>query len=117
MALSFEQAVSQLTSLRSTGNLNATSLRELISALDISASGSVTVLYSGTVNGVSATEIASGLKNDPVVRVIDKTEAAKFLCLYGVRHDLKKALPESRNGPTPPLFRQRPISACHTEWP
>ena len=38
MALSFEQAVSQLTSLRSTGNLNATSLRELISALDISAS-------------------------------------------------------------------------------
>lgn len=81
MALSFEQAVSQLTSLRSTGNLNATSLRELISALDVSASGSVTVLYSGTVNDVSATDIALGLKNDPSVRVIDKTEAAKFLDL------------------------------------
>lgn len=56
-------------------------LRNLINQLDVSASGSVTVLYGGNVgNNIGARAIIDGmLANGDDIRVIDTTEAAKFL--------------------------------------
>jgi hypothetical protein len=79
MALYYDQALDQLAALRASGNLNESSLRNLISSLDVSASGSLTVLYSGPIGDISSAEIAATMASDPNLRVIDKTEAAKFL--------------------------------------
>ncbi len=61
----------------------ADQLRSVINQLSIYASGSTTVLYSGTTaNGVSNSQIIQGmLRNGENIRVIDNTEAAKFLDL------------------------------------
>lgn len=81
MSINYDQALSQLAALRQSGNLNQITLRELISSLSIEASGSVTVLYSGSVDGQQTTEIAKLLAQDSTVRVIDKSDAARFLDL------------------------------------
>lgn len=56
-------------------------LRSLISSLDVSAAGKVTLLYGGDVGGnISSNSVISGmLANGDDIRVIDTTEAAKFL--------------------------------------
>ncbi|AIC09444.1 calcium-binding protein [Xylella fastidiosa] len=56
-------------------------LRDLINQLDIHSSGSITILYSGyTANGLNNSQILQGmLHNGDDIRVIDTTEAAKFL--------------------------------------
>nr|WP_230950309.1 RTX toxin [Xylella fastidiosa] len=76
MALTLEQANALLGSITTQEQL-----RDLINQLDIHSSGSITVLYSGdTANGVSNPQILQGmLHNGDAIRVIDTTEAAKFL--------------------------------------
>jgi hypothetical protein len=79
MSLNYDQALSHLANLRATNSSNEATLRNLVNSLDINASGSVTVLYSGTVNGNQSTEIAKALALDSKVRILDKTAAASFL--------------------------------------
>ncbi|WP_434428578.1 calcium-binding protein [Xylella fastidiosa] len=76
MTLTSEQANALLGSITTQEQL-----RDLINQLDIHSSGSITVLYSGyTANGVSNSQILQGmLHNGDAIRVIDTTEAAKFL--------------------------------------
>ncbi|OCA58221.1 hemolysin [Xylella fastidiosa subsp. pauca 11399] len=76
MTLTAEQANALLGSITTQEQL-----RDLINQLDIHSSGSITVLYSGdTANGVSNSQILQGmLHNGDDIRVIDTTEAAKFL--------------------------------------
>lgn len=55
-------------------------LRSLVVQLNTDASGGKTVLYSGRVNGTSAGNVISGLLDQGAdIRVIDETEAFKFL--------------------------------------
>jgi Ca2+-binding RTX toxin-like protein len=78
MPISAAQANTQLASITTVDQLRA-----LISQLDISASGATTVLYSGSMpNGGGSDDVARALAaQDPTLRVIDNTEAAKFLNL------------------------------------
>jgi hypothetical protein len=59
----------------------ADELRALIAQVDISASGSTTVLYSGGVpGGEAAIDVVRSMWDQGAdVRIIDNTEAAKFL--------------------------------------
>ncbi|KXB20745.1 hypothetical protein [Xylella fastidiosa] len=76
MSLTAEQANALLGSITTQEQL-----RDLINQLDIHSSGSITVLYSGnTANGVNNSQILQGmLYNGDAIRVIDTTEAARFL--------------------------------------
>ncbi|ALR09337.2 hemolysin [Xylella fastidiosa] len=76
MSLTVEQANALLGSITTREQL-----RDLINQLDIHSSGSITVLYSGyTANGFSNSQILQGmLYNGDAIRVIDTTEAARFL--------------------------------------
>ncbi|ALR04784.1 RTX toxin [Xylella fastidiosa] len=76
MTLTAEQANALLGSITTQEQL-----RDLINQLDIHSSGSITVLYSGyTANGLDNSQILQGmLHNGDAIRVIDTTEAAKFL--------------------------------------
>ena len=78
MALDLTQAKAALASLVS-GSYTTNDLLNLARQVDISATGSVTILYSGTVNGEAAYLIAKEMAEDSDIRVIDKTQAAKFL--------------------------------------
>jgi len=71
-------------------NITEKNLRAIINDLDISAQGSKTVLYS------SASHLADGMKNDANIRILDKTEASKFLNgLYdGTNVEMTEALKE-----------------------
>ena len=55
-------------------------LRALAASLDVSASGNVTVLYSGNVGtGIPASSVVTGmLSNGENIRTIDQTQAARF---------------------------------------
>ena len=61
------------------GIKDAEGLRNLINQLDVSTHGSKTILYSGQVNDIHSSKIINALQKDPNYRVIDNTEAAKFL--------------------------------------
>lgn len=74
MGLTCAQAEAKLASITT-----AAELRQLLSELDINSSGQTTVLYSGKINGESSADIAHALKDDPTVRILDKTEAHKFI--------------------------------------
>ncbi len=76
MSLTAEQANALLGSITTREQL-----RDLINQLDIHSSGSITVLYSGyTANGLDNSQIIQGmLHNGDDIRVIDTTEAARFL--------------------------------------
>ncbi|WP_270501865.1 hypothetical protein, partial [Kluyvera ascorbata] len=64
-------------------------LRELLYQLDVSCAGSTTVLYSGALgevetsdgnmNTIRSSDIVDGLKDNPDIRLIDKTEASIFM--------------------------------------
>lgn len=58
----------------------AEGLRALIAQLDVSTHGSTTVLYSGWLNDTVETgDVISEMKKDPSLRILDNTEAFKFL--------------------------------------
>jgi hypothetical protein len=80
MALTVQQANQALANVTTTDQL-----RSLINQLSIEASGKTTILYSGvstTNDMVSNSQIIQGmLRNGEDIRIIDKTEAAKFLQL------------------------------------
>lgn len=56
-------------------------LRALISQLDVTSSGSVSVLYSGDMKDRTKTHtlIQTMLGSGDALRIVDNTEAAKFL--------------------------------------
>ena len=82
--LTTKQANSFLNTITSEEELKA-----LLYQLDVSCSGSTTVLYSGVLGEVGSTseavsivrasDIVNDLKNNPDIRLIDKTEASAFL--------------------------------------
>ena len=79
MNFSAEQANALLVEER-----NEADLRVLINQLNTSTHGNVTVLYSGSLNGtnIHTTTAINELKNNSDLRVLDNTEAFKFLdCL------------------------------------
>ncbi|NUF50341.1 calcium-binding protein, partial [Gilliamella sp. ESL0250] len=59
---------------------DANGLRDLIQQLDINTHGKTTILYSGMLDsGVHTSQIIDQLKNNSSLRLIDNTEASKFL--------------------------------------
>lgn len=97
MALSYQDALNALAVLVADSNVTAATLRTLVSQLDITSTGSVTVLYSGALeNGVSAGDLARGIASQDNVRILDNTEAAKFLDL-GQNTNLRSALTQVFN--------------------
>ncbi|WP_307188955.1 calcium-binding protein, partial [Massilia sp. Root335] len=80
MILTSAQAISLLNT-NPDAYITLDSLRALATQVDVSATGKVTVLYSGPIApGISSTGIINGmLANGEDIRVIDNTEAAKFL--------------------------------------
>lgn len=83
--LTKDQALDELAKLQATGNVTTKKLMELAAQVSLDAApgftqGSVTVLYSGTINGVSSTEyIGDMIKQNADIRVIDKTNVGQFL--------------------------------------
>ncbi len=71
MALTLEQAQIRLSNI-ATGDTE--SLRNLINELSVEASGNKTILYSGMGEDFSKT-----LSNNPDIRIIDNTQAFRFL--------------------------------------
>jgi len=76
MPLSMQDANTALANVHTEAEL-----RTLISNLDVTATGNVTLLYSGYVGeGIHSGAVVQGmLLNGESIRVIDSTEAAKFL--------------------------------------
>jgi hypothetical protein len=106
MALSAQEANARLATITTKEQL-----RDLINQLDISASGKTTILYSGvTADGISHAQIIQGmLRNGGDIRVIDQTEASKFLgwevatptfCRFGSFAIWIRAGAGKRRGPT-----------------
>lgn len=54
-------------------------LLDFVKQLSVDAPGSKTVLYSGYIDGVHASEIINQMMGNPDVRLIDKTMAAEVL--------------------------------------
>jgi Ca2+-binding RTX toxin-like protein len=76
MTLTAQQAIERLTDITTKEEL-----RSLINQLDITATGKITILYSGeTASGITNNDIIRAmLHNGEDIRVISTTEAAKFL--------------------------------------
>ncbi|GAB6142171.1 hypothetical protein JCM14076_29000 [Methylosoma difficile] len=76
MALTVEQANARLNSITTPDGL-----RNLISELDVTGHGSTTLLYSNSLSGdVEARTLANQLADQNAdIRIVDNTEAAKFL--------------------------------------
>jgi RTX calcium-binding nonapeptide repeat (4 copies) len=83
--LTTEQALIKLEELLATGTATPDQLKALVSQVSLGTAtgrsqGSVTVLYSGTVNGVSSEEyIKKLIKDGADIRVIDNTHVGRFL--------------------------------------
>ena len=84
MGLTAEQANERLPKINTPEEL-----RELINQLDTRTHGKVTILYSASVNGstLHTMDAIAHLKQNPDLRVLDNTEAFKFL----------DCLPDSKN--------------------
>lgn len=78
MTYDLAAAKAQLASLAG-GSYTQQDLLDLARQVDISARGTVTVLYSGTIDGVKTSSIADGMRSDSSIRIINKTAAAEFL--------------------------------------
>jgi hypothetical protein len=74
-------------------------LRNLLDQLDINSEGKTTVLYSGNVaEGIGSGDIIKGmLANGDNVRVIDTTEAAKFLDIFSDLNKNQKLIDKLEN--------------------
>lgn len=83
--LTLAQALIALDDLKDTGRVSITSLMELAAQVSLDTAptftqGSVTLLYSGTINGVSSTDyIGKMIEQGADIRVIDKTNVGQFL--------------------------------------
>jgi hypothetical protein len=83
--LTKDQALDELAKLQATGKVTTKKLMELAAQVSLDATpgftqGSVTVLYSGTINGVSSTDyIGEMIRQNADIRVIDKTHVGQFL--------------------------------------
>ena len=85
------QAKTALISLTS-GDYSRDDLKSLLADVDVNnARGNITVLYSGDIVDVSASEIATEMISNPNIRVIDKTHAADFM----VSEEFRTALAET----------------------
>ncbi|MCQ8895792.1 hypothetical protein NQT62_04985, partial [Limnobacter humi] len=83
MSLTAAQATSLLSQITTTQGL-----RDLIKQISVEATGKTTILYSGPTvgsNSDNARIINGMLINGEDIRVIDKTEAAKFLDVFDTR--------------------------------
>ncbi|MGJ0492640.1 IncP plasmid survival protein KfrC family protein [Methylobacter sp.] len=68
-------------------------LRALVSQLDVNAQGKITILYSGSVGNVySGDVIKTMLANGEDIRVLDKTEASKFLDIFNEQNPNQKLI-------------------------
>jgi hypothetical protein len=75
--LTFDQAMNELDSVHTKEQLT-----DLIRRLDTNTHGSVTVLYSGMLDSdMHSMDVISGLKNNPDYRILDNTDAFKFLAV------------------------------------
>ena len=79
--LSSRQAEQILKVLAEQKQVNETTLRDLVNRISTVGQGEITVLYSGSnYKGIQAAEIVSDItENHSNVRMIGKTEAARFL--------------------------------------
>ena len=79
MDISSAEANALLTEAKSEDDL-----REIVGRLDVSADGKLTILYSGkAAEEVWSTDVINGLlKSGEDIRVLDKTEAFRFLDIY-----------------------------------
>jgi len=83
--LSYDEAIAELAKLTNSGKYTVKDLVALGSRVSVATAtdevqGSVTLLYSGTVNGVGSGElIGDMMKQGADIRVIDKTQAGAFL--------------------------------------
>lgn len=83
--LTLAQALDDLNDLKTTGTATTTKLMELAARVSLDTApgftqGSVTLLYSGTVNGVSSEKyIGKMIEQGADIRVIDKTNVGQFL--------------------------------------
>lgn len=83
--LSYDEAIAELEKLTSSGKYTVKDLMALGSQVSVETAqgmtqGSVTLLYSGPVEGVSSGKIIEGMiEQDADIRVIDKTQAGAFL--------------------------------------
>jgi len=74
MALTIEQANNQIQNLIDNNRVTESSLKNIINQLDTYAGdGKKTILYSGVGN------LLDGMDSDPNVRILDNTQASKFL--------------------------------------
>ncbi len=117
MSLTAEQANALLGSITTQEQL-----RDLINQLDIHSSGSITVLYSGyTANGVSNSQILQGmLHNGDTIRVIDTTEAARFLNVDPTTPNWNKPLYQKLEqiiGGNPNEWGTPPTNSCLVKEP
>ncbi len=86
--LTLAQALTKLDELKASGKVTTTKLMELASQVSLDTAptytqGSVTLLYSGTINGVSSTDyIKDMIAQNADIRVIDKTNVGQFLADY-----------------------------------
>jgi RTX calcium-binding nonapeptide repeat (4 copies) len=84
--LTLDQALAQLSTLTAPGKTYTTQqLTDLVKLVSLDAAagfsqGNVTLLYSGSINGVSSTQyIGQLIKDGADIRVIDKTHVGQFL--------------------------------------
>lgn len=109
--LTYDDAIASLNALKESGNLNLQKLRELADQVSIDArpgytQGSVTLLYSGPINGVDSVEyIDLMMQSREDIRVIDKTHVGKFLADSSFKNAWREAggdidsLNHGANGP------------------
>lgn len=83
--LTVDQALVELNNLKVSGNASTSELAKLAARVSVDAApgavqGTVTLLYSGSINGVSSTKyIEKMIEQGADIRVLDKTNAGKFL--------------------------------------
>ncbi|MDP2974721.1 MAG: hypothetical protein Q8N45_00780, partial [Anaerolineales bacterium] len=83
--LTLAQALTKLDELKDSGKVTTTKLMDLAAQVSLDTApgftqGSVTLLYSGTINGVSSTDyIKDMIAQNADIRVIDKTNVGQFL--------------------------------------
>ena len=91
------QAKTALANLTSGDEYSLDDLKNLLADVDVdNASGNITVLYSGdivdvTASDIATSEIATEMISNPNIRVIDKTHAADFM----VSEEFRTALAET----------------------
>ena len=83
MDYTLQQALDALNALNSSGDALKADLIDLVKRVSVQAQGvdadATTVLYSGKIRDTSASGIIGSMIDDPSVRTVDKTMAARLL--------------------------------------